>query len=121
MTWGKETGKNRGVENRFQASKVYLCFGLFIFVLSFRNTVQLVVNVADVNDNPPVFLHSHYEARLMEGSSEFESPLVIEARDADLNGKVIDFGSFLASEYALSIPLINNRSSKKYVFRKSII
>lgn len=49
--------------------------------------MQLVVNVADVNDNAPEFLQSEYEARLLEDSTEFESPLVIEARDLDLNGK----------------------------------
>ncbi|KAJ1522204.1 hypothetical protein ONE63_002512 [Megalurothrips usitatus] len=51
-----------------------------------RNTVQLIVNIADVNDNAPEFLQSEYEARLLEDSTEFESPLVIEARDLDLNG-----------------------------------
>ncbi|GFG38793.1 hypothetical protein Cfor_02805 [Coptotermes formosanus] len=51
-----------------------------------RNTVQLIVNVEDVNDNAPVFLQSKYEARLWENHMEFESPLYIEAVDLDLNG-----------------------------------
>lgn len=51
--------------------------------------MQLVVNIADVNDNAPEFLQSEYEARLLEDSTEFESPLVIEARDLDLNGKYV--------------------------------
>ena len=74
-----------------------LCYETSILLLSllnfwlhflfFRNTVQLIVNIADVNDNAPEFLQSEYEARLLEDSTEFESPLVIEARDLDLNGK----------------------------------
>ncbi|KAJ9587165.1 hypothetical protein L9F63_019319, partial [Diploptera punctata] len=51
-----------------------------------RNTVQLVVNVEDENDNAPVFLQNKYEARLWENHMEFESPLYIEAVDLDLNG-----------------------------------
>ncbi|XP_069668723.1 cadherin-23 isoform X2 [Periplaneta americana] len=51
-----------------------------------RNTVQLVVNIEDVNDNAPVFLQNKYEARLWENHMEFESPLYIEAVDLDLNG-----------------------------------
>lgn len=54
----------------------------------FRNTVQLVVNVEDVNDNAPVFLQSRYEARLWENHMEFESALYIEAVDLDLNGEI---------------------------------
>ncbi|XP_062536316.1 cadherin-23 isoform X2 [Armigeres subalbatus] len=51
-----------------------------------RNSVQLVVHILDVNDNAPVFLQSMYEARLMENKLSFEAPLIVEARDADLNG-----------------------------------
>nr|CAD7259202.1 unnamed protein product [Timema shepardi] len=49
------------------------------------NTAQLIINVEDVNDNAPQFLHSKYEAHLLENKLEFESLLVIEARDLDLN------------------------------------
>lgn len=51
-----------------------------------RNTVQLIINVEDVNDNPPIFLQSKYEARLIENALNFESPLIVEAHDRDLNG-----------------------------------
>lgn len=51
-----------------------------------RNTAQLIVNVDDVNDNAPVFLQSRYEAVLLENEDHFESPLVVEAFDIDLNG-----------------------------------
>lgn len=51
-----------------------------------RNTVQLIVNVEDVNDNAPVFLQNRYEAVLLENENHFESPLIVEAFDIDLNG-----------------------------------
>lgn len=51
-----------------------------------RNSVQLIINIEDVNDNYPIFTQNKYEARLLEGSLEFEQPLKVEARDADLNG-----------------------------------
>uniref|UniRef100_A0A1B0CCE9 Putative cadherin egf lag seven-pass g-type receptor n=1 Tax=Lutzomyia longipalpis TaxID=7200 RepID=A0A1B0CCE9_LUTLO len=51
-----------------------------------RNTVQLIVNIDDVNDNSPVFVQSKYEVRLMENKVSFETPLVVEAKDNDLNG-----------------------------------
>ncbi|CAG4973752.1 unnamed protein product [Parnassius apollo] len=51
-----------------------------------RNTAQLVINIQDVNDNAPMFLANKYEARLLENEKHFENPLVLEARDIDLNG-----------------------------------
>lgn len=51
-----------------------------------RNTVQLVIHLEDVNDNAPKFLQSKYEAILMENKMSFENPLVVEAKDVDLNG-----------------------------------
>ncbi|XP_013175482.1 PREDICTED: cadherin-23 [Papilio xuthus] len=51
-----------------------------------RNTAQLVINIEDVNDNAPMFLANKYEARLLENEEHFENPLIVEARDADLNG-----------------------------------
>ncbi|XP_054269612.1 cadherin-23-like [Macrosteles quadrilineatus] len=51
-----------------------------------RNSVQLILNIEDVNDNAPQFVHSKYEARLQENQSDFDSPLIVEARDLDLNG-----------------------------------
>lgn len=54
-----------------------------------RNTAQLIVNVNDVNDNAPVFLQNKYEAVLLENEANFESPLVVEAFDIDLNGSYL--------------------------------
>ncbi|KAI5639888.1 cadherin domain-containing protein [Phthorimaea operculella] len=51
-----------------------------------RNTAQLIINIEDVNDNAPMFLANKYEARLLENEVQFENPLVLEARDIDLNG-----------------------------------
>ncbi|XP_015840656.1 cadherin-23 isoform X2 [Tribolium castaneum] len=51
-----------------------------------RITVQLIINIEDVNDNPPIFTQNRYEARLLENKLDFENPLKVEARDADLNG-----------------------------------
>ncbi|XP_063360334.1 cadherin-23 [Cydia amplana] len=51
-----------------------------------RNTAQLIVHIEDVNDNAPMFLANKYEARLLENERQFENPLVLEARDIDLNG-----------------------------------
>lgn len=49
-----------------------------------RNTVQLIVNIEDVNDNAPVFTQTRYEAQLLENKLDFENTLRIEARDSDL-------------------------------------
>ena len=53
-----------------------------------RNSVQLIINIEDVNDNKPIFTQSRYEARLRENKIDFENMIRVEARDADLNGKV---------------------------------
>ncbi|CAG2110523.1 unnamed protein product, partial [Medioppia subpectinata] len=51
-----------------------------------RNTVQLVLNITDVNDCRPKFLHDKYEARLYENSHTFEQPIRITAFDEDAIG-----------------------------------
>lgn len=49
-------------------------------------TVQVIVFILDVNDNFPKFVQNWYEARLMENNLFFETPLIVHAKDADLNG-----------------------------------
>lgn len=49
-----------------------------------RNTVQLIINIEDTNDNAPLFLQGKYEARLLENKMDFEIPLIVEAKDSDL-------------------------------------
>lgn len=51
-----------------------------------RNTAQIIIDIQDVNDNAPTFPQRQYETKLLENQSEFETPLQLEARDADLNG-----------------------------------
>ncbi|XP_066258040.1 cadherin-23 isoform X2 [Euwallacea similis] len=51
-----------------------------------RNSVQLTINLEDVNDNSPIFVQRTYEARILENAPSFQSYLKVEARDADLNG-----------------------------------
>lgn len=54
-----------------------------------RNSVQFIINVEDVNDNSPRFLSYKYETRLKENHLIFETPVIVQARDLDLNGEVI--------------------------------
>lgn len=51
-----------------------------------RNSVPLIINLEDLNDNFPIFLQNKYETRLLENKKSFETTLKVEARDADLNG-----------------------------------
>lgn len=51
-----------------------------------RNSAQIIVNIEDVNDNPPLFTQTKYETRLLENHLDFYEPLRVIARDADLNG-----------------------------------
>lgn len=44
------------------------------------NTTSLTITVLDVNDNPPVFLRTHYEATLYENTNSFTQPLRVEVR-----------------------------------------
>ncbi|XP_016298697.1 protocadherin-10-like [Sinocyclocheilus anshuiensis] len=54
-------------------------------------TTQIIVNVADVNDNIPVFDKPLYKARIPENSPPGASVITVNAKDADegLNGEVI--------------------------------
>lgn len=45
--------------------------------------VSLKISVDDANDNPPVCESANYKASVDEGSTIFDSPLIIKARDAD--------------------------------------
>lgn len=54
-----------------------------------RNAAQLIINIDDVNDNAPIFLQNKYETVLLENEDHFESPLIVEASDNDLNGKTV--------------------------------
>lgn len=78
---------DRPVFDREQISKHFLTIEARDDLgLGNRNTVQLIINVEDVNDNSPRFLSYKYETRLKENHLIFESPVIVEARDLDLNG-----------------------------------
>lgn len=48
-----------------------------------KNTVQLVINITDVNDQIPRFLHNVYSARIYENQNRFEQDLFVTAVDDD--------------------------------------
>ncbi|XP_033230917.1 cadherin-23 isoform X2 [Belonocnema kinseyi] len=76
-----------------------------------RNTAQLIVNIIDVNDNPPGFLQNKYEAVLRENEEQFEGPLIVEAFDIDLNGtknsEIVYF--IVSSEYSRNFTIDSTR------------
>ena len=51
-----------------------------------RNTVQLILNITDVNDCSPKFFHDKYEARIYENNNDFDQPIRITASDEDMTG-----------------------------------
>nr|XP_027198229.1 cadherin-23-like [Dermatophagoides pteronyssinus] len=48
-----------------------------------KNTVQLVINITDVNDQVPRFLQSSYTGRIYENQKRFEQDLILSAVDDD--------------------------------------
>lgn len=48
-----------------------------------RNTVQLVVNITDINDHAPRFTQSSYEVRISENAVQFEPDFYVTAVDDD--------------------------------------
>ncbi|CAG5108412.1 Similar to Cdh23: Cadherin-23 (Mus musculus) [Cotesia congregata] len=78
-----------------------------------RNTVQLVVNIDDVNDNAPVFVQNKYEVVLLENKAKFESPITVEAFDIDLNGTKNSeiVYSIVASEFSRNFTIDSRNGS----------
>ncbi|XP_070604705.1 protocadherin alpha-5-like [Erythrolamprus reginae] len=58
-------------------------------------TVQLVINVLDVNDNPPVFNQSAYRVKLLENTASGSLVITLNATDSDegINGEISYFVS----------------------------
>ncbi|XP_070600347.1 protocadherin alpha-1-like [Erythrolamprus reginae] len=56
-------------------------------------TVQLVINVLDVNDNPPVFNQSVYRVKLLENTASGSLVITLNAKDLDegINGEISYF------------------------------
>ncbi|KAE8740358.1 hypothetical protein FOCC_FOCC014138, partial [Frankliniella occidentalis] len=51
--------------------------------------VPLKISLLDSNDNTPIFTNKNYTAVIDEGATNFEPPLVVEARDADKTSEVM--------------------------------
>ncbi|KAJ1523428.1 hypothetical protein ONE63_001290 [Megalurothrips usitatus] len=51
--------------------------------------VPLKISLLDSNDNTPIFTSQNYSAVIDEGATNFEPPLVVEARDADKTSEVM--------------------------------
>ena len=51
-----------------------------------RNTVELLIRLTDVNDNPPIFEQKEYVGFLKENNLSFEQTVFVSAHDADENG-----------------------------------
>ncbi|XP_034399785.1 protocadherin gamma-A8-like [Cyclopterus lumpus] len=54
-------------------------------VPSLSSSVTLTLHISDVNDNPPVFERSSYEAYIVENNTPGLSIFTVKARDADWN------------------------------------
>ncbi|XP_029703604.1 protocadherin beta-16-like [Takifugu rubripes] len=54
-------------------------------VPSLSSSVTLTLQISDVNDNPPVFERSSYEAYIVENNTPGLSVFTVKARDADWN------------------------------------
>ncbi|CAL1292837.1 unnamed protein product [Larinioides sclopetarius] len=50
--------------------------------------VPLTITLSDANDNAPVFLHESYSATIDEGAFKFDTPLRVQAVDADATSVV---------------------------------
>lgn len=80
--------------------------------------VSLKLSVEDANDNPPVCESVNYKASVDEGSTIFDSPLIIKARDADavhdINYRIIgnDFieGIFMIDKQSGQVTINRNAS-----------
>lgn len=107
---------DRPVFDREQISKHFLTIEARDDLgLGNRNTVQLIINVEDVNDNSPRFLSSKYETRLKENHLIFESPVIVEAQDLDLNGVYTtiksEFALFFVTSFFLHLGTKNSEIS----------
>ncbi|XP_059478412.1 cadherin-87A [Neocloeon triangulifer] len=51
-------------------------------------TVPLKISLTDANDNPPHFIHPGYRAQVDEGSTKFDSFLIVQAEDPDITSKI---------------------------------
>ncbi|KAM6455401.1 protocadherin alpha-8-like isoform 6-T6 [Liasis olivaceus] len=77
-------------------------------------TVQLVINVLDVNDNPPVFNQSLYRIKLLENTASGTLVINLDATDLDegINGEISYFFSNRLPLYVTKIFSINSNTGE---------
>ncbi|CAH1794571.1 unnamed protein product [Owenia fusiformis] len=64
-----------------------------------RNTVQLEIQLLDVNDNAPSIRRSKYEAYVRENQPTLERPVIVEAEDKDLTpNNIIEYSIIESSD-----------------------
>ncbi|XP_041733156.1 protocadherin Fat 4 isoform X2 [Coregonus clupeaformis] len=68
--------------------------------ISKTGTVNVTVNVSDVNDNPPVFTSSQYTASVLENSAVGTLVLQVRATDADSSANAYITYSLMASGHS---------------------
>ncbi|XP_035265778.1 protocadherin alpha-8-like isoform X8 [Anguilla anguilla] len=75
-------------------------------------TMQIIVNVLDINDNPPVFSSSLYKVRIFENTPPGTSIITLNATDsdADLNGEVVYSFSKLQQGHILDMFTIDSHT-----------
>ncbi|XP_035265776.1 protocadherin alpha-8-like isoform X6 [Anguilla anguilla] len=75
-------------------------------------SVQVIVNVLDINDNPPVFSSSLYKVRIFENTPPGTSIITVNATDLDagLNGEVVYSFSKLQQGHILDMFTIGSHT-----------
>ncbi|XP_035263881.1 protocadherin alpha-8-like [Anguilla anguilla] len=75
-------------------------------------TMQIVVNVFDINDNPPVFSSSLYKVRIFENTPPGTSIITVNATDLDAgsNGEVVYSFSKLEQDHILDMFTIDSHT-----------
>ncbi|XP_064182038.1 protocadherin alpha-8-like isoform X6 [Anguilla rostrata] len=75
-------------------------------------SVQVIVNVLDINDNPPVFSSSLYKVRIFENTPPGTSIITVNATDLDagLNGEVVYSFSKLQQGHILDMFTIDSHT-----------
>ncbi|XP_061090082.1 protocadherin alpha-4-like [Conger conger] len=75
-------------------------------------TMQIIVNILDINDNPPVFSSSLYKVRIYENTPPGTSVITLNATDldADSNGEIVYSFSKLSQGRILDIFTIDSNT-----------
>ncbi|XP_014872659.1 uncharacterized protein LOC106936295 isoform X3 [Poecilia latipinna] len=82
-----------------------MCVSYFVCLCVSANTAQVVIDVQDENDHPPVFTRSLYIGGVAEDAKTFTSVLQVQAVDEDT-------GNYSAMVYRLIIPPPTGKETK---------